>query len=67
MLAETVIIIIVGILLINVIGAILTVFSEKRDIATIWAWLLVLLLLPVLGFVIFYFAGSRISNKKFFD
>lgn len=66
MLAETVIIIIVGILLINVIGAILTVFSEKRDIATIWAWLLVLLLLPVLGFVIFYFAGSRISNKKIF-
>jgi len=59
-------IIIVTLLVINTFGAIVTVFSQKRDIATIWAWLLVLLTLPVVGFFIFFLVGSRISNKKIF-
>ncbi|MCS4559047.1 PLD nuclease N-terminal domain-containing protein, partial [Shewanella sp. C32] len=46
--------------------AFITVFRQKRDIATIWAWMLVLLFLPVIGFAIFFLAGSRISSKKIF-
>nr|MWN21414.1 hypothetical protein [Leuconostoc lactis] len=42
------------------------IFSQQRDIASIWAWLLVLIMLPVLGFIIFFFVGSRISDKRIF-
>lgn len=66
MLRDSLWIIIVTLLVINTFGAIITVFSQKRDIATIWAWLLVLLTLPVVGFFIFFLMGSRISNKKIF-
>ena len=54
MLRDSLWIIIVTLLVINTFGAIITVFSQKRDIATIWAWLLVLLTLPVVGFFISY-------------
>ena len=66
MLRDSLWIIIVTLLVINTFGAIITVFSQKRDIATIWAWLLVLLTLPVVGFFVFFLMGSRISNKKIF-
>ena len=41
-----------GIIIINEIAALYTVFREKRDIAATWAWLLVLTLIPVLGFIL---------------
>lgn len=66
MLRDSLWILIVILLVINTFGAIITVFSQKRDIATIWAWLLVLMMLPVVGFFIFFLVGSRISNKKIF-
>ena len=53
-------------LVINTIISFIAVFRQKREIATIWAWMLVLLLLPVVGFAIFFLAGSRISSKKIF-
>ena len=62
----TVIWIIILILLLNTTAAIITVFKEKRDIAATWAWLLVLNLLPVVGFVIYLFAGKKISKEKIF-
>ena len=66
MLRDSLWIIVVTLLVTNTLGAILTVFSQKRDIATIWAWLLVLITLPVVGFFVFFLVGSRISNKKIF-
>ncbi|MEX0381090.1 cardiolipin synthase [Leuconostoc sp. MS02] len=66
MLRDSLWIIIVILLIVNTFGAIIAVFSQKRDIATIWAWLLVLITLPGVGFFIFFLVGSRISNKKIF-
>lgn len=63
----TVILIIVAVLLLNTTAAVITVFKEKRDIAATWAWLLVLNLLPVVGFVLYLFAGKKISREKIFD
>lgn len=55
-------------LFINTIGAIITVFRQKnRDIATVWAWLLVLVLLPGIGFVIYLFFGRKISGKDIYN
>jgi cardiolipin synthase len=51
-------------LFLNTLGAVVAVFREKRDIASIWAWMIVLILLPFIGFILFFLIGSRISNKR---
>lgn len=60
-------IIISSILILNAALAFVTVFWSKREVSRIWAWLVVLVFLPVFGFVIYWFAGRRISDKKIFD
>ncbi|MGX7418510.1 cardiolipin synthase [Carnobacterium gallinarum] len=56
-----------AIFILNIILAVVTVFREKRDIAATWAWLLVLVLLPIIGFIIYLFFGKKISREKIFD
>ncbi|KRM72657.1 cardiolipin synthase [Lacticaseibacillus brantae] len=56
--------VILVLLIVNTVGAIFTVLREVRDISTTWAWLLVLILLPVIGFGIYLFAGRGLSAKK---
>ncbi|MFL2080955.1 cardiolipin synthase [Latilactobacillus sakei] len=64
----TIIIIILSlILVINTIGAIITVFRQSRDIAATWAWLLVLILLPVIGFGFYLFFGKKLSAEHLYD
>lgn len=58
---------IVLIFFLNTAAAIVTVFSGKRDIASIWAWLLVLLLFPIIGFLIYGFLGRKIPSRKSTD
>lgn len=55
---------IIIILVLNTIGAIFTVLREVRDISTTWAWLLVLIFLPIIGFGFYLFAGRGLSTKK---
>lgn len=62
-----IIVLIVVIFFLNTAAAIVTVFSGKRDIASIWAWLLVLLLFPIIGFLIYGFLGRKISKSKSSD
>lgn len=52
------------IVVVNEIAAIFTVFREKRDIAATWAWLLVLTLIPVIGFIIYAFLGRKLPHKR---
>lgn len=54
----------ITIVVINEIAALFTVFREKRDIAATWAWLLVLLLLPVVGFIIYAFLGRKLPQRR---
>lgn len=62
------IIVIGGILyVINDIIAMITVFKQKRDIAAIWSWLLVLHFLPVIGFCFYLVFGKRLSQEKIFN
>lgn len=43
--------------LINVIIALVIILIKPRDVAAIWAWLLVLFALPGIGFVLYLFFG----------
>lgn len=59
--------ILLALLVINTGGAVVTVFWEKKDIAVIWAWLLVLILLPGVGFILYLLVGKGINSSKIFD
>ena len=52
--------------LINIGFAIWTVFRNRRDIASTWAWLLVLSVFPVIGFIIYLFVGRKLSSDDIF-
>ena len=56
-----------AVIILNTIGAIITVFKEKRDVAATWAWLLTLNLLPVVGFIIYLFIGKKMSKENIYD
>ncbi|MFL2028967.1 cardiolipin synthase [Loigolactobacillus zhaoyuanensis] len=55
-----------GVVVLNTFFAILTVFRQHRDISTTWAWLLVLVLLPVVGFLLYIFLGRGMGREKLF-
>lgn len=46
--------------LINDGFAIWTVFRSRRDIASTWAWLLVLFTLPYVGFIAYLIVGRQL-------
>lgn len=53
--------------LINIGFAIWTVFRSRRDIASTWAWLLVLSVFPVVGFILYLFVGRQMSHDEIFS
>lgn len=52
--------------LINIAFAVWTVFRSRRDIASTWAWLLVLTVLPIVGFILYLFLGRQLSQDDIF-
>lgn len=50
----------------NILLAITIVFFERRDPKTIWAWLLVLYFIPVLGFLLYLLLGQDMRKSKMF-
>lgn len=55
------------VILANILLSLVIVFRERRETAQTWAWLLVLMFIPVLGFVLYIFFGRGISKEKIFD
>lgn len=55
------------VVIVNTLVAVFTVFHEKRDISAIWAWLLVLIVFPIFGFLVYAVFGRKITNKKIFN
>lgn len=53
--------------LINIAFAIWTVFRSRRDIASTWAWLLVLSVFPIAGFILYLFVGRQLSHDEIFS
>ncbi|WP_129044518.1 cardiolipin synthase [Companilactobacillus metriopterae] len=59
--------IIVALLIINTVVALITVFIKPRSTVTVWAWILVLVLLPGVGFILYAFFGRGIAREKLFN
>jgi len=53
--------------LLNFILAGTVIFLERRDVGATWAWLLVLLFLPIAGFILYLVFGQNLSRRKIFD
>ncbi|HEY5978383.1 MAG TPA: cardiolipin synthase [Microlunatus sp.] len=54
------------ILLVNIVLAIITMFRERREPSSLWAWILVLFFIPLLGFLLWVFVGRRLTKEKIF-
>lgn len=57
----------VSIFIANMLLSLVIVFRERKQTAQTWSWLLVLMFIPVLGFVLYIFLGRGISKDKIFD
>lgn len=54
------------ILILNILFAFSLIFIERKDPPTTWAWLLIIMVLPILGFVIYIMFGQNLSRQKIF-
>ncbi|WP_240688936.1 cardiolipin synthase [Ammoniphilus sp. YIM 78166] len=52
--------------LLNFALAIFIIYMERRNISSTWVWLMVLLLLPVVGFALYMIFGQNISRERIY-
>lgn len=50
----------------NIACVLSLIFIERREVETTWAWLLILILLPGIGFLIYLCLGQNLSREKIF-
>lgn len=64
---STIISIVLGALfVINVFFAGVIIFFERQNSSTAWAWLMVLIFIPILGFILYLVFNQNFTNKKMF-
>lgn len=51
----------------NLIFALLIIFFERRNPTATWAWLMVLILIPGIGFILYLLLGQNLSRMKMFN
>jgi cardiolipin synthase len=54
------------VLLINIVLAIITMFRERREPSSLWAWIMVMFFVPVFGFLLWVLVGRRLTKDKIF-
>ena len=55
------------VLLVNMGFIIALIFFERKDPTATWAWLLILTLLPVIGFILYLFLGLTPRKRSIFN
>ena len=53
-------------MLVNMISVFSLIFIARKDPTTTWAWLLILLLIPGVGFIVYLLLGQNLSRQKIF-
>jgi cardiolipin synthase len=53
-------------MVVNIILALAIIFLERRNIAATWSWLVVLLFIPVLGFLLYVVLGRNLSHRRLY-
>lgn len=52
--------------IINIVLSLSLIFIERKDTSTTWAWLLIMIILPGVGFAIYLLLGQNLSREKLF-
>lgn len=52
--------------IINLILAVIIVFFQRKDPKSVWAWLLILYFIPVVGFIFYLLIGTDMHKQKMF-
>ena len=52
--------------LLNILSALSLVFIERKEPTTTWAWLIILIALPCIGFILYLLLGQNLSRQKIF-
>ena len=52
--------------LLNILSALSLVFIERKEPTTTWAWLIILIALPGIGFILCLLLGQNLSRQKIF-
>ncbi|MGL4992254.1 MAG: cardiolipin synthase [Sarcina sp.] len=52
--------------LIDFIFIVILVFFERKDVTSTWAWLLILIFIPLIGVILYLLLGQGISKRKRF-
>ena len=55
-----------NLLVINLLFAVVVVFFERRSPKSVWAWLLLLYFLPLVGFLFYLLLGTDMRKRKLF-
>lgn len=50
----------------NIILALAIIFLERRESSSIWAWLLVLFFIPIVGFILYLLLGRKLTRRRLF-
>lgn len=54
------------IMIINLLAIVTLIFLERKDSTSTWAWLLVLIFIPIVGFIIYLLLGQDMTKIKRF-
>lgn len=59
-------IILLTIIISNIVFSFSLIFMERREPTTTWAWLLIMILLPGVGFCVYLILGQNLSRERLF-
>lgn len=59
-------VLVIMVFLLNILSALSLIFIERKEPTTTWAWLMILLMLPGIGFVLYLLLGQNLSRQKIF-
>lgn len=54
------------VLILNILFSFSLIFIERKDPTTTWAWLLIVMILPGVGFILYVLFGQNLSRQKIF-
>lgn len=58
--------VLIALIALNTLGAFITVFRRPRSIESVFAWMMALIFLPVVGFILYAFCGRGIDGETLY-
>ncbi|HLR15740.1 MAG TPA: cardiolipin synthase [Bacillota bacterium] len=56
-----------SLLIINILFAVAIIFFERQNPSATWAWLMVLVFIPIIGFILYLIFNQNFTRKKMFN